>query len=246
MSQARSGLLRAWECVAFPLVLGIFCAGALGWSLIAAVLYRVLPRRVGVVLGQCAIMRGCRAGLWLMRITGLARFDLAEVDRLRGEAPLVIACNHLSLLDAIELLSRLPRAACIAKAGLWDNPFLGGSVRLAGYLRNDAPLALVRDGAAALRAGSHLIIFPEGTRSDGSGLGAFKPGFVAIARAGGAPVQAVLLHSNTPYLRRGWKLGRMPSFPLIYRARLGRRFHPAGRTKAETAEIAAWFAAELE
>jgi 1-acyl-sn-glycerol-3-phosphate acyltransferase len=223
----------------------VFCACALGWSLLAAILYRILPRRPGRVLGQRVVMHGCRTGLALMRVTGQAHFDLSALDQLRGQKPVVITCNHLSLLDAILLLSRLPNAVCIAKAPLWDNPFLGGCVRLAGYLRNDAPLTLVKDGVAALRQGQHLIIFPEGTRSDGRGLGAFRPGFVAIARAAGAPVQTVLLGSDTSYLRRGWPLYRMPPLPLSYQARCGRRFVPIGRTRDETVRIERYFAAEL-
>jgi 1-acyl-sn-glycerol-3-phosphate acyltransferase len=239
------GLAHLRNCAAFYAVLGTFCVVALGWSLLAAILHRIMPRRAGRALGQFAVMHGCQAGLALMRATGQAHFDLSAVDQLRGQEPTVIACNHLSLLDAILLLSRLPNAVCIAKAPLWDNPFYGGCVRLANYLRNDAPLTLVKDGVEALRQGQHLIVFPEGTRSDGRGLGAFRPGFAAIARAAGAPVQTVLLGSDTPYLGPGWPPYRMPPLPLSYWARCGRRFILTGRTRDETARIEQYFAAEL-
>ena len=242
-AKRHKGFSRVRDGVAFYGVLATFCLTSLLWSLLAALLFRVLPRRFGATLGQYVIMAAARGGLWLMRVAGLARFDLAALDAVAAQGPAVIACNHLSLLDAILVISRLPRAVCIAKAGLWDNPFLGGSVRLAGYLRNDAPLALIRSAAHALRDGRHLVIFPEGTRSDGGGLGRFKPGFVAMAKAAGVPVQTVFLHSNTPYLRRGWKLTRMPEFPLTYRARSGQRIAVTGRPVAQAAAgIEAYFA----
>jgi len=221
------------------------CLTSLCWSLIAGALFRILPRRLGATLGQFVIMGGFRSGLWLMRITGLASFDLTALDALRTQGPSVIACNHLSLLDAVLVISRLPNAVCIAKAGLWDNPFLGGSVRLAGYIRNDAPLTLIRAAARALRDGRQLVIFPEGTRSDGGTLGRFKPGFAAMAKIARVPVQTVFLNSNTPYLRRGWTLFRMPDFPLAYSARCGRRITVTGDVDAAVAEIERDFAEEL-
>jgi 1-acyl-sn-glycerol-3-phosphate acyltransferase len=230
---------------AFYLVLAVFCLGSLGWSLLAGLLFHVLPRRQGAALGQFVIMLGFRAGLALMRLVGLARFDLVALDALRAQGPAVIACNHLSLIDALLVISRLPNAVCITKAGLWDNPFLGGSVRLAGYIRNDAPLALVRAACRALRDGRQLVIFPEGTRSDGRGMGRFKTGFALMAKTARVPVRTVFLDSNTPYLRRGWKLRRMPEFPLFYRARCGRCIVVTGNVTAAADHIERYFVEEL-
>jgi 1-acyl-sn-glycerol-3-phosphate acyltransferase len=243
---ARLGrFARLRDRVAFYFVLAVFLFVSLAWSLLAGLLFHLMPRRAGATLGQFVIMAGFRGGLWLMQVTGLAGFDLKALDALRDRGPAVIACNHLSLIDAVLVVSRLPNAVCIAKAGLWDNPFLGGSVRLAGYIRNDAPLALVRAASRALRDGRLLVIFPEGTRSDGGALGHFKPGFAAMAKLGNVPVQMVFLDSNTPYLRRGWTLFRMPAFPLAYRARCGRRIAVTGSAAQASAEIERGFAEEL-
>lgn len=241
----RGALARLRDRVMFHCVLGICCLVSLLWSQLAGALFRVLPRREGAAFGRFVIMAGCRAGLALMRLAGLARFDLAALDALPALGPAVIACNHLSLLDAVLVVSRLPNAVCIAKAELWDNPFFGGSVRLAGYIRNDSALALVRAASHALREGRQLVIFPEGTRSDGRGLGRFKPGFAAMAKVAGAPVQTVFLHSDTPYLRRGWPLHRMPDFPMIYRAGCGRCMMVTGDVSAAAAGIEHYFAEEL-
>jgi 1-acyl-sn-glycerol-3-phosphate acyltransferase len=234
-----------YHTVAFYLVLAIFGAVFLGWNLPATALYWLLPREPATRVGQYMIMGGFRTLLGLMRLAGLAQFDLAAVDALRSEGPLVIAPNHPTLIDALLVTSRLPRIVCITKASLWDNPALGAGARLAGYIRNDAPLRLVRQAARAVRGRSQLLIFPEGTRTLGGPVNAFKPGFALMARQAGVPVQTVFLHASSPYISKGWPLWRRPDFPLVYRARLGERFIVEGSAVAFSARLEAYFRAEL-
>ena len=158
---------------------------------------------------------------------------------------LVIAPNHPTLLDALLVTSRLPRVVCITKTSIWDNPALGAGARLAGYIRNDAPHRLVRRAAAAVAGGSHLLIFPEGTRTTNPPVGRFKSGFALMARQAGAPVQIVLLETDSPYLQKGWPLTRRPDFPLSYRARLGRRFTVDGPAGKLSATLEAYVRSEL-
>ncbi|HEY8611021.1 MAG TPA: lysophospholipid acyltransferase family protein, partial [Roseomonas sp.] len=133
---------------------------------------------------------------------------------------LVVAPNHLSMIDVMLIVSCLPDAVCIMKAGLERNPALGGG-RLAGYIPNDAGLPVIRRAAEALRGGANLLVFPEGTRTPDGRTGPFHPGFALIARRARAPVQPVFIESNTRYLGKGWPIWRRPDFPLRYRARLG-------------------------
>lgn len=235
----------AYECAAFYGFLLLLGAGFLGWGLIGAVLSRVLPKRVAAPLGQAVIGRGFRFYVGLLHALGLMRADLSALDALRGARGLVVAPNHPSLLDILLIASRVPRAVCITKAGLWDNPFLGGGARMAGYIRNDAPLPLVRRAAAEVRGGANLLIFPEGTRTEAGLVNPFKAGFALVARAAGAPVQAVFIESETPYLRKGWPLLRRPRFPLVYRVRLGPLLPVQGSTDAFTRELEALYRAEL-
>jgi 1-acyl-sn-glycerol-3-phosphate acyltransferase len=237
--------LWTYQTVAFYVVLISFAVVFLGWNIPATILHWALPRGVSARFGQFMIMGGFRMMLGLMRITGLARFDLSALDALRDERGLVIAPNHPTLLDALLVTSRLPRVVCITKTSIWDNPALGAGARLAGYIRNDAPHRLVRRAAAAMRGGSQLLIFPEGTRTTTPPLGSFKAGFVLMARQAGAPIQTVFLETNSPYLKKGWPLTRRPDFPLSYRARLGRRFTVEGPAEAFSAKLEAYLRAEL-
>jgi len=226
----RRPLRWAWDTFSFFLVLAILGICFSGWSLIAAVLTPLLPRRFGQRLGQSAIVMFFRFFLATMRGLGIARLDLRALDELRGARGMVFAANHLALLDILLLGSRLPRTVCIIKASLWGNPLLGGG-RLAGYIRNDDPMRLIRNAAATLREGSNLLIFPEGTRHPAGQMGAFRAGFALIAKQARAPVQTLFIESNSPYLRKGWPLWRRPEFPLEYRVTLGPRLTVEGRAE---------------
>jgi 1-acyl-sn-glycerol-3-phosphate acyltransferase len=158
---------------------------------------------------------------------------------------LVIAANHPTMLDAVMLISRLPRVVCITKAALWDSLFLGGGIRLAGYVRNDAPLTMIRDAAAAIRKGSQLMIFPEGSRTSAPPVDPMHRGFAVMAKAARAPVQTVLIEAENPYLSKSWPLLRPPILPLVFRVRLGRRFEVGADPQAFVERLEAYFRAEL-
>ena len=189
-----------------------------------------------------AIFRGYLRGLAAM---GLLRADLADLDRIRDEASLILAPNHPGLHDAVLVISRLPRTVCIMKASLWDNLFLGAGARMAGYIRNDSPRSMVRLSVQALAEGGQLLVFPEGTRSTQAPIGPLKPAFAAIARRAGVPVQTIIIETDSRYLAKGWPLWRKPPLPLRFKVRLGPRVQPDGTVDELVSRVADCFRAEL-
>lgn len=244
-TRLRGPLRSLLDYPLFYVGLAVFGLTSLLWSLPAGVLDRILPERWRAPLGQFMIMAGFRWFIFAMQAFGLFRCDLRALDALRHEGGLIVAPNHPSLLDAVLVISRLPRVVCITKAGLWDNWFLGGGIRLASYIRNDAPVKLVKLALGELRAGHQLLIFPEGTRTRQPPINAFRGGFALMAQKAGVPVQTVFIESPSKYLGKGWPLFRKPLFPLVYRARLGRRFVVQGDVHAFVAELERYFRAEL-
>jgi len=242
---AVAPLRSVCESILFCGLIAGFGLASLTWSLCAGLLYWLLPRRLGEPLGQFVIMAGFRGFVAAMRASGILDCELKELDRLARGAPVVIAPNHPSLLDAVLVISRLPQVVCAAKAPIWNNAFLGGGARLAGFIRNDSPAKLIRGAVRQLQAGRHFLIFPEGTRTDGTPVGAFKGGFALIAKRAAVPVQAVFIETDSPFLRKGWPLFRKPPFPLVYRARLGRRITVTGDPRAAVAELRAYYRQEL-
>lgn len=238
-------LWRAYEYVAFYALLALFGISCLLWSVPVLLLYPVLPARLGQPLGQFLMMAGFRYFLGAMRLARVLRSDLRALDSLRDGPALVIAPNHPSLLDAVLVISRLPRVVCAAKGAVWDNVFLGAGARLAGFIRNDSPARLIRGAAQQLRAGRHFLVFPEGTRTAAGTIGEFKGGFALIAKAAGVPIQTVFIDSNSRFLGKGWPLFKKPEFPLVYRFRLGRRFIVEGDVHAVVRELEAYYREEL-
>ncbi|MDO8414397.1 MAG: lysophospholipid acyltransferase family protein [Gallionellaceae bacterium] len=216
------------------LLFGLIC---LSWSLPAGALVRLLPKQVGARLGQWVIMAGFRSYLFMLQTTGLVKLDLNALDTLYHERSLIIVTNHPSLIDVVLIASRLPRIVCIMKAGIWNNLLLGGGARLAGYIRNDYAVDMVRSAAAAAAQGNQLLIFPEGTRTREFPVNHFKGGCGLIAKKARAPIQTIFIETNSHFLGKGWPLLKNPGFPLIYRVKLGRRYAIPTEAKNFTAEL---------
>jgi 1-acyl-sn-glycerol-3-phosphate acyltransferase len=167
------------------------------------------------------------------------------LDVLRAERGLIVAANHPSMLDAVMLVARLPRAACIMKAGLVKNPLLGAAVRLARYIRNDSTLGMVRLAVQDLQAGGQLVLFPEGTRTTRFPLNRCHSALSLIAARAQVPIQTVIIDTDSPYLGKGWPPWRLPRLPAVFTVRLGKRFAPATDVAAQQREIEAYLAAEV-
>jgi 1-acyl-sn-glycerol-3-phosphate acyltransferase len=238
-------LWAAYEAVAMALGLGALAVFCLCWLPFALVLKPLLPRRWGQPFGRRAIMRGFRLYLGFLGLFCACRFDLAELDRLRDEGPLILVANHPSLLDAVMIVSRLPNAVCVMKAELMDNILFGAAARLARYIRNDAPLEMILDAREELRRGAQLVIFAEGTRTRDFPVNPCQPTAGLIARSSGVPVQTLLVEFSSPYLGKDWPLLRRPELPLAFRIRRGERFAPPKDVAAFATELERHFRSEL-
>jgi 1-acyl-sn-glycerol-3-phosphate acyltransferase len=218
--------------------------GAL-YSIVASVLCIVLPPRLRARLGKRSIGFLFRVFLTVMRACGVMKLDLSALDALRGQPGLVIAPNHPCLLDAVFVIAHVPDVTCIMKAEICDNLVLGGGARLAGYIRNDSANSMVRSSALELREGRPLLVFPEGTRTRRRPVNDFKGGFALIAKIARAPIQTVFIETDSPFLGKGWPLLKKPCFPLVYRARLGKRFTVEGDVKAFKRQLEEYYREEL-
>jgi 1-acyl-sn-glycerol-3-phosphate acyltransferase len=194
---------------------------------------------------RAMISRMLRVQLGISQAAGAMRLDLRELDALRGQPAMVIAPNHPSMIDAALVLSRLPSLGCVMKAQILASPLFGTSARNAGYITHEPVRCMLRLAEEDLRAGHHLLLFPEGTRTERSPLNPLQRSVGVIAKRAGARVQAIHIEADTAFLCKGWPLLRVPTMPMVYRVRLGRCFDPPVDVDAFTAELEAYFRSEL-
>lgn len=143
-------------------LLGLMC---LIWTPIAFVLYPVLSRSQGRALGRYVITISFRFYLMILSLSGRFSIDVKALDSLRDEPSMILAPNHPSLLDAVMIISRLPNVSCVLKAELLNNVFLGAGARLARYISNKTIRNMVDMAEDDFSCNSHLLLFPEGTRT---------------------------------------------------------------------------------
>lgn len=247
---AMTTLLRLVPQVvlALPLYLLLAALGivSLAWNFCAMLLYPLMPLEPAQALGRRVIAGAYRTFWASASAIGLMRIDAGCLDALRDERCLILAANHPTMLDALLLVARLPRSACIMKADLMRNVFLGAGARLARYIRNDSARTMVRLAVEDLKNGGQLVIFPEGTRTVSPPLNRFRPGVTLIAKLARAPIQTVFIDTDTPYLGKGWPLWRVPPLPMVFTLRLGERFAPAQDSDALLAQMEHYFRQSME
>lgn len=224
------------------LLLGVLC---LAFSLLALPMYAVFPRMLSRRIGRKLIAAIFRFYLRVLELMGACRFDLKELDLLHGGPAMIIAPNHPSLLDAVMILSRLPDAACIMKADIVNSIFFGAGARLAGYIRNTPLRTMVQLAVDDLRQGSHLLLFPEGTRTTRFPVGSMQGTAGLIAKHAGVPVQTIFIETNSGFLGKGWSVLWTPKMPITFRLRLGKRFDPPRHTAHFASELEQYFLSEL-
>jgi 1-acyl-sn-glycerol-3-phosphate acyltransferase len=124
------------------------------------------------------------------RILGIQVNHQGEPSR---DHPVLFVANHASYLD-IAILGSLIAGSFVAKAEIANWPFFGLLAKLQRTVfidRRGSKAALHRDELGArLDAGDDLILFPEGTSSDGNRVLPFKSALFSVAerRVRGRPI----------------------------------------------------------
>ena len=141
------------------------------------------------------------------RILGIKVTSVGDVP---AKGPLLLASNHVSWLDIV-VLSAVAPLSFIAKREVNGWPFFGSLARLQRTVfvdrdRRHATGNARNEMRERLKSGDILVLFPEGTSSDGIHVLPFKSSFFGAAEYEGVLVQPVTLayagHRNLPMTRR--------------------------------------------
>lgn len=160
------------------------------------------------------------------------RIDVEGADRLPDEPGVIVASNHLSILDpplitisVARLIGRQVRY--MAKAEAFDMPVVGSILRAYGGFgvrRGRADREAYRAAQEVLASGAWLGLAPEGTRSRTGHLGEPKPGVALLAVRSGATVLPVGISGSD----RAWPVGaRLPRPRSRVTIRFGTPYRPA-------------------
>lgn len=127
--------------------------------------------------------------LWCRIVCRLAGLRVRVVGSPHRAGPTLYVSNHVSYLD-IAVLSRHLDAAYVAKSEVAGWPLFGIIARLTGTIfvsRRPAEALAQRETVRAhLGAGGNLLLFPEGTSTDGSGVAPFRAPLFDIAGISGS------------------------------------------------------------
>ncbi len=112
-------------------------------------------------------------------------FQIRVHGRIEREGPVLFACNHTSYTD-IAILGAILPASFVAKAEVASWPLFGILAKLQRTVfvaRRGPKAAAQRDEMIRrLERGDNLILFPEGTSSDGNAVLPFKSALFSVAQ----------------------------------------------------------------
>ena len=142
--------------------------------------------------------------LWVLFKLGL-RLNVEGTENIPQEGPLVIASNHLSLLDPPVIgVAATRKVHFMAKQELFV-PILGDIYKALGAFpvrRGGADRAAIKHGIDILKDNKVLAIFPEGTRSKTGKLSKAEPGALMMASKAMATIVPCCV-IGTDYKRQG-------------------------------------------
>ena len=150
--------------------------------------------------------------MWALRPGGEIKARTSEIVkshgldiRVEGTIPgkqCILVANHLGYLDPIVIAS-LVKCRPVAKRELSKWPALGPALKSLGlifYKRGDicSGYKTLRKAIEALRAGERVLVFPEGTTTDGSEVLPFKRGIFGVAKRLEIPIVPIRVDFRDP------------------------------------------------
>lgn len=131
---------------------------------------------------------------WYQRLLRCLRISV-RVDGAAAETTLMVA-NHISWLD-IPVIGSQGKMRFLSKAEVRRWPIIGWMSELAGTVFIDRGAHRVDEVVAGvctrIQAGQPVVVFPEGTTSDGREVQRFHPRLFAICQQTGLAVQPIAL-----------------------------------------------------
>ena len=180
---------RAWRRLRRSLwLVALLAFGALLYTFWLAPLARLQPRTAAT--RRARVVRG-----WMRSLVRGLGVHVQCAGTLHPAAALLVA-NHISWLD-IPCLFACTDGVFVAKSDVARWPLIGALAAGIGTLflaRGQEAGATAERMTWLLAQGERVVIFPEGTSTDGTGVGVFHARLFQAAIRAGTVVQAVAIH----------------------------------------------------
>lgn len=146
---------------------------------------------------------------WAAGIMKRTRSDISVRGlELLPDVPVLFVSNHEGNFDIPVILSSIPKPfGFISKKEVKKLPVIPVYMEDMNCVfidRTDRKSALksISDTAQKLKEGHSILIFPEGTRSKGQGIGEFKAGFMRIATDAGVPIVPLAIQGTADIMEK--------------------------------------------
>jgi lyso-ornithine lipid O-acyltransferase len=193
-----------------------------GLAVLAWTLPAMLIQTVCLILpGHAKVTFARLYWAWFTRLIGIKVRIIGTPAKRMGGRPVVYVSNHSSWVD-VPVVGGVVDACFVAKGDVAGWPMIGTIARLGRTVfvsRSRASTGKERDAMRrVLKAGDNLILFPEGTSSDGSRVLPFRTSFFALAEtiSGEDPTELPLIQPvSVVYDRVGGLPARRATRPVF-------------------------------
>ena len=137
------------------------------------------------------------------------RVEVSGAENILVDQPQIFIANHQGYYDIFALAGYLAvQLRWVSKAVLFRVPFMGWAMRAASYIpveRNNRKQSYQAflNTLEAIKAGSSIVVFPEGTRSEDGSIGVFKKGSQLLAQRAKVPMVPVAIVGTRDIIRKG-------------------------------------------
>lgn len=144
---------------------------------------------------------------WVTRLTG-SNVRVTGRSNVPKNEPVLFVGNHRSYFDLIAGYYNFPfHTSIISKAGLKKAPVIGAWMKRFKCLfieQNNLRqgVQMVIDAQKLMKEGSNILIFPEGTRNKGKGVGEIHGGSLKIATKPGFKIVPVVFTNTREIFER--------------------------------------------
>lgn len=126
--------------------------------------------------------------------------DVHNIRQKNGETfekPAIIIANHQSVIDLAVIIGMVPKLVVVTKKYIWNSPFFGWAVRMAGYMHSELGMDEIdKIVTERIAEGYSVLIFPEGTRSEDLQVQRFHKGAFLLAEKHKLDIVPIVSYGN--------------------------------------------------